>query len=136
MPQGSGIHNLYRKEHMMRFYDQRHQYTCGIDLHARTMYLCVLDSEGRIVFHRDLPTRPEALTDAIGPYRSDLVVAAECMFAWYWLADLCQDEGIAFVLGHALYMKAIHGGKKKNDKLDAEKIARLTFGGNLLLYFR
>jgi len=46
-------------------------------------------------------------------------------------ADFCRAEGIGFVLGHALYMKAIHGGKKKNDKLDAEKIARLAFGGNL-----
>jgi hypothetical protein len=33
------------------------------------------------------------------------------LFAWYWLADLCATEGILFVLGHAFYMKAIHGGK-------------------------
>ena len=51
------------------------------------------------------------------------------MFAWYWLADLCEDEGIPFVLGHALYMKAIHGGKTKNDKIDAAKIAGLLRGG-------
>jgi hypothetical protein len=31
------------------------------------------------------------------------------MFTWYWLADLCADEEINFVLGHALYMRAIHG---------------------------
>src|SRR5262249_10244289 len=48
---------------------------------------------------------------------------------WYWLADLCAKEGIAFVLGHALYMKAIHGGKAKNDKVDAHKIAVLLRGG-------
>ena len=53
------------------------------------------------------------------------------MFAWYWLADLCQDQSIPFVLGHALYMKAIHGGKTKNDKIDADKIAALLRGGNL-----
>ena len=34
-------------------------------------------------------------------------------------------NGIDFVLGHTLYMKAIHGGKAKNDKIDSEKIARL-----------
>ena len=51
------------------------------------------------------------------------------MFTWYWLADLCSKEGIAFVLGHALYMKAIHGGKAKNDKIDAQKIAVLLRGG-------
>jgi hypothetical protein len=53
------------------------------------------------------------------------------MFTWYWLADLCAAEGIPFVLGHALYMKAIHGGKAKNDKIDAQKIAVLLRGGML-----
>jgi transposase len=57
------------------------------------------------------------------------------MFAWYWLADLCAQEGIAFVLGHALYMKAIHGGKAKNDKIDAGKIARLLRGGTFPLAY-
>ena len=65
-------------------------------------------------------------------FRSDgLAVACECMFAWYWLADLCQEEEIPFVLGHALYMKAIHGGKAKTDKIDAHKIAVLLRGGML-----
>ena len=50
---------------------------------------------------------------------------------WYWLADLCAQEGIPFVLGHALYMKAIPGGKAKNDKIDAQKIAVLLRGGML-----
>ena len=39
------------------------------------------------------------------------------------LADLCLDESLDFVLGHALYMKAIHGGKNKDDRIDSEKIA-------------
>ena len=56
--------------------------------------------------------------------------AVECIFTWYWLADLCAREGIPFVLGHALYMKAIHGGKAKNDKIDAQKIAVLLRGGH------
>ena len=43
----------------------------------------------------------------------------------------CADEGIPFVLGHALYMKAIHGGKAKNDKIDSHKIAALLRGGML-----
>jgi transposase len=51
------------------------------------------------------------------------------MFTWYWLADLWQKEGLAFVLGHALYIKAIHGGKAKHDKIDAHKIAVLLRGG-------
>jgi transposase len=76
-----------------------------------------------------LPTTPDAFLRVIAPYREDLVVGVECMFTWDWLADLCQKEGIAFVLGHALYRKAIHGGKAKNDQIDAHKIAVLLRGG-------
>jgi hypothetical protein len=74
---------------------------------------------------------PEPFLKTIAPYREGLVVAVECMFTWYWLADLCAQEGMALVLGHALSMKAIHGGKAKNDKIDAQKIAVLLRGGLL-----
>jgi transposase len=81
--------------------------------------------------HQNLKTDPELFLQRIAPYREDIVVAAECMFTWYWVADLCAAEGIPFVLGHALYMKAIHGGKSKNDKIDSHKIAVLLRGGML-----
>jgi hypothetical protein len=113
----------------MRFYTKQHKYYCGIDLHTRVMYLCILKSEGETVLHRNVAARPEPFRKAVAPYRDGLVVGAECMFNWYWLADLCEDEGIPFVLGHALYMKAIHGGKVKNDRVDSLKIATLLRGG-------
>jgi transposase len=115
----------------MRFYTNAHTHYCGIDLHARTMYVCILDREGQVLLHKNLKSRTETFLEAVAPYREDLVVAVECMFTWYWLADLCRQEGIEFVLGHALYMKAIHGAKAKNDKVDAFKIATLLRGGNL-----
>jgi len=115
----------------MRFYNQPHRFYCGVDLHARTLALCILDDQGQVVRARSVPADPGAFLDAVAPCREGLVVAAECMFAWYWLADLCHDQQIPFVLGHALYMKAIHGGKAKSDRIDAEKIARLLRGGNL-----
>src|ERR671922_663419 len=115
----------------MRFYTQQHQFYCGIDLHARTMYVCILNQDGEIMVHRDMKASPEPFLKAIAPYREDIVVAVECIFTWYWLADLCAHEGLPFVLGHALYMKAIHGGKAKNDKIDSQKIAVLLRGGML-----
>jgi transposase len=114
----------------MRFYAQQHRFYCGIDLHARSMHVCVLDQAGAVLFDRNLPARPEGFLRAIAPFRADLIVGAECMVAWYWVADLCQAEDIPFALGHALYPKAIHGGKAKNDRIDAGKIARLLKGGN------
>ncbi len=115
----------------MRFYTRQHRHYCGVDLHARTMYVCVLDRDGNVLVSKDIPSAPEPFLELIAPYREDLAVAAECMFTWYWLADLCAREGLVFVLGHALYMRAIHGGKAKNDRIDAHKIAGLLRGGML-----
>ena len=56
-------------------------------------------------------------------------MAVACLFTWYWLADLCAREGMPFVLGHALSMNAIHGGRR--DTSDAQKIAVLLRGGML-----
>jgi transposase len=115
----------------MRFYTRQHKYYCGIDLHARKMYVCILDQAGEVLVHRNIDSKPEPFLRIIAPYREDVAVAVECTFTWYWLADLCRHEGIAFVLGHALYMKAIHGAKVKNDRIDAAKIATLLRGGML-----
>src|SRR5512145_1829313 len=113
----------------MRFYTQQHKHYCGIDLHTRMMYLCVLDAGGAVLLSRNIECSPRAFLSAVRGFREDLVVGVECMFTWYWLADLCEREPIVFVLGHALYMRAIHGGKAKNDRIDAHKIAALLRGG-------
>jgi transposase len=113
----------------MRCYTGRHRFYAGVDLHARSLYTHILDDEGTTVFEQDLPADPAAFLEAVAPFRDGLVVGAECMFAWYWLADLCAEHDIPFVLGHALYMKMIHGGKAKTDKIDAAKLAGLLRGG-------
>jgi transposase len=87
----------------MRFYQGRHRHWCGIDLHARTMYVCILDAEGQVLVHKNLRSAPEDFLEAIEPYREGLAVAVECT----------------------------HGGKAKNDRIDALKIATLLRGGLL-----
>ncbi len=39
----------------MRFYTRVHKHYCGVDLHARSMYICVLNQEGEVLLHRNLP---------------------------------------------------------------------------------
>jgi hypothetical protein len=86
----------------MQFYTNQHPFYCGIDLHVRSMSVCILSHNGDILRHRNRKAAPEVFLKAIAPYREGLVVAVECIFTWYWLADLCAQEGIPFVLGHAL----------------------------------
>ena len=109
----------------MRFSNQQHRFYAGIDLHARTLHLCVLDAAGTVVGDRNLLCHFETLLQALAPFRDDLVIGVECMFGWYWLADRCAAQHLPFVGGHALYMKLSHRAKAKNDRLDADKTAHL-----------
>jgi transposase len=113
----------------MKFYTNQHQYYCGIDLHTKNMYICILNQEGKILRHKEMKTSPHKLLDVIQPFLPDIVIAVECMFTWYWIADFCRSQNIPFILGHALYMKAIYGAKTKNDRIDSHKIATLLKGG-------
>ena len=38
----------------MRFYNGQHRYYCGVDLHTKRMYLCILDHEGNTRLHRNV----------------------------------------------------------------------------------
>jgi len=114
----------------MEFYHKEHCNYCGIDLHEKTMYVCIVDQQGKIRYHRNIKTSREEFLAAVAPYRDDICVGVESTYAWYWLADLCEDEGIHFLLVHALYLKAVHGGKTKNDKIDSKTLAFILRGGN------
>jgi hypothetical protein len=127
----AGNSHSQRGGDLRRCYTKQHPFYCGIDLHARTLYVCILDQAGATLLHRNMTATPEALLKALAPYRDPIVLAAACMLTWYWRADLWVAHGMPFVLGHALSMKAIHGGKATNDKIDAPTIAVLLRGGRL-----
>jgi len=110
----------------MKYYTSTTEFNCGIDLHARQMYACVMDRTGKKLMHTNIIGNDfEYFLKRVEPYRHDLTVVSECTFNWYWLADACFDADIEFVLAHALYLKHIHGGKNKNDRIDSEKLAHL-----------
>ncbi len=88
------------------------------------MHVCVVDHSGDKHVHRNFDTKKTAdFLAALQPFQSqDLIIGCESTFNWYWLADLCTVQNVAFLLGHALYLKAIHGGKTKTDRIDSEKL--------------
>ena len=110
----------------MNLHQTTTEFNCGIDLHAKNMYICVMNKQGKKLLHQNVKGNDFSyFMKIVSPYLHDLTVACESTFNWYWLGDACLANGIKFVLGHALYMKAIHGTKTKNDRVDSEKIAHL-----------
>jgi len=48
----------------MRFYTHQHPFYCGLDLHARSMYVCVLSHDGDIGLHRNRKAAPQPFLKA------------------------------------------------------------------------
>ena len=50
----------------MRFYNRQHRYYCGIDLHVKTMYVCILDGVGQVLVQDYVPRNIIVLMCPIG----------------------------------------------------------------------
>ena len=72
----------------MRFYNTNHKQYCGIDLHARSMYLCVLSHDGKTLLHKNLPTDPDVFLNAIAPFREDRSVSTILRHPWAAFSEL------------------------------------------------
>ena len=73
----SEVDTLPEGRTMMRLYQAQYQCYCDIDLHARSMYVCVLDQAGQPRLHQNLPADPHAFLAAVAPFRDGRVVACE-----------------------------------------------------------
>src|SRR5882724_6337751 len=87
----------------MKYYTSTTEFNCGIDLHARQMYVCVMDRQGKKLVHTNVLNNDfKYFLKLVEPYKHDLTVCCQCMFGWYWLADACQAAGLTFVLAATL----------------------------------
>ena len=101
------------------------EYYYGVDLHAKKNYICVLNKDGDVMLKHNIKNNFQTFKQNIRHFLPNLAIGCESTYNYYWLADGCHKQGLRFHLGHAFYMKAISGHKKKNDPLDAETIANL-----------
>jgi len=109
----------------MKYREIKSQFYCGVDVHSKRSYVCVLDSTGKKYVNKNIVNNFENFKEILDPFLPNIVVGCESTYTYYWLADGCFSNRIPFYLGHALYMKAIAANKQKNDKLDARTIAEL-----------
>ena len=83
---------------LMRFYKPTTKYCCGIDLHKRNLYACVVDRDGQIHRHRSMRSKDRELLSVIEPFRGDVTVSVECTFSWYFLDLLLNPDYASDIL--------------------------------------
>ena len=101
------------------------KYNCSIDLHDKKMYVCLMEKDGKILYHRNLENNFDIFKQELEKYKDQMSVGVESTHNYYWLFDNCTKAGIPFYLGHAFYLRAIRGKKKKNDKIDSKTLGDL-----------
>jgi hypothetical protein len=84
-----------------------------------------MNREGEVLLQKRLPLTETTFLKNIKEYQSDMSVGCESVPNYYWLKDMCDKHKIPFFLGHAQYMWRISTKKKKDDRIDRERIDRL-----------
>jgi transposase len=101
------------------------EYYCGIDLHARDSYLCIIDEKDRIELREKVPNHLEIIVGMLDRFCPRPAVVVEATLNWYWLIDGLQGVGFEVKLAHTLGLYMITGAKVKTDRRDAFSLARL-----------
>ena len=98
----------------------------GVDLGDRYSYLCFVDTQsGEVLEESRVPTTPEAFKRRFGSERS-LRIAIEVGTHSPWVSRILEECGHEVLVANARKVRLIYGDKRKNDKLDAENLARLA----------
>ena len=107
--------------------------TIGIDLGNRKHSVCALDADGNVLFRKEVANTPEALKPFFEENRG-ATVAMETGLCCRWISALSKACGCDTIVGNARKLAMIWGDKNKNDKNDAEKIARMARADRTLFH--
>lgn len=95
----------------------------GLDLHKNTIVICVKSVDGRILEQRTIPARRQALTEWARQRTVPFVAAMEATIFTGWVYDTLKPFALDLKVAHPLMLRAIVASKKKNDRVDAQKLA-------------
>jgi transposase len=107
--------------------------TIGIDLGDRKSHICVLDAAGEVVEEGTIATTPKALRarfEGMAATRIALEVGGHSA----WVSELLKELGHEAIVANARKLRMIFQSDSKNDRLDAQQLARVARMDPKLLY--
>ena len=98
-------------------------YYIGLDVHKKTISYCVKDAAGCVHREGKLGSTRRDLDAWITTLPQPRTIAMEATIFTGWIYDHLRPHAQAVKVAHPLMLRAIALAKKKNDKMDASKIA-------------
>ena len=99
--------------------------TIGLDLGDRSSWYCVLDERGEVLLERRLSTTPKAIREVFGGMPRSRIALETGMHS-PWVSRLLSELGQEVIVAHARSVRLIGESRKKDDRLDAQTLARLA----------
>ncbi len=105
-----------------------HNVTAGIDIGDRYSHLCLLDTDsGEVIEEGRIPTNTKAFQRRFSD-AEPMRIAIETGTHSPWISRMLEECGHEILVANARKVRLIYGEGRKNDKIDAEKLARLGPG--------
>jgi len=97
----------------------------GLDIHKKTISYCIRSADGSILREGSLPATRDAIDAWTSSFDGPWVAGMEATLFTSWVYDHLAEQGVSVKVAHPAMLKAIFAGKKKNDCIDARKLADL-----------
>jgi transposase len=101
------------------------QLTIGLDLGDRSSWYCVLDEAGAIVLEQKLGTTPKAMKEVFGAIARSRIALETGMHS-PWVSRALSELGHEVIVAHARNVRLIGESRRKDDRIDAQRLARLA----------
>jgi len=101
------------------------QLTIGLDVGDRSSFYCAIDGKGEVILEAKVATRPEALRETFGRMPRSRI-ALEAGTHSPWISRLLSGLGHEAIVAHARDVRLIGQSRRKDDKMDAQALARLA----------
>ena len=99
--------------------------TIGLDLGDRNSWYCVLDKMGQVQLEQRVGTNAKALSEVFGAMPRSRI-ALETGTHSPWISRLLSGLGHEVIVANARKLRLIGESRKKDDRLDAQTLARLA----------
>src|SRR6201991_4241715 len=104
---------------------QGQQLTIGLDLGDRSSFYCVLNSAGEVTLEERVTTSPEAMKKTFEKMPLSRI-ALETGTHSPWVSRLLTELGHEAIVAHSRNVRLIGKSRRKDDRLDAQALARLA----------
>jgi transposase len=104
---------------------QDQQLAIGLDLGDRSSFYCVLNGAGEVILEAKVTTSPEAMNEIFGKMPRSRI-ALETGTHSPWVSRLLSELGHEAIVAHARNVRLIGQSRRKDDRVDAQALARLA----------